>query len=144
MEVQSTIYGANPAVKELQDKINREMAGINDKYQEYYVAGLSDALGIIMKHLNKQLTIGSYYYVIMPKDDVTNKIVKMRLYKITQKQKLYFSFTSNNISKYPTNDLTLSNPKSIQMRVFDSEEEAHKNKGIMIWRRELRKEWWGG
>lgn len=145
LEIQATIHSVNPAIKELQNKITREMAGIKDEYQEHYVAGLSDALGIIMKHLSKQLTVGSEYYVVMPKDDITNQVVKMRLYKITQKRKFYFSFTSSNAqSKYPTNDLTLSNPNSIQMRIFDSEEEAEKNKGIMIWRRELRKEWWGG
>jgi len=145
VEIQATLHSVNPAIKELQNKITREMAGIKDSYQEHYVAGLSDALGIIMNHLNKQLTVGSEYYVVMPEDDITNKVVKMRLYKITQKRKFYYSFTiSGTQAGQPTNDLTLSNPKSLQMRVFNTEEEAEKNKGIMIWRKELRKDWWGG
>lgn len=128
----------NPAIKELQDKITLEMAGVKDNYQEHYVAGLSDALGIIMNHLNKQLTVGSEYYVVMPEDDITNKIVKMRLYKITQKRKFYYSFTTDTRLQYPTNDLTLSNEQSIKLRVYNSEEEAEKNKHIMIWRKEFR------
>lgn len=128
----------NPAIKELQDKITLEMAGIKDDNQEHYVTGLSDALGIIMHHLNEQLTVGSEYYVVMPEDAVTNKVVKMRLYKITQKNKLYYSFTADKRLNCPTNDLTLSNPQSIKMRVFETEEEAEKHKSIMIWRREFR------
>lgn len=128
----------HPAIKELQEKISLEMAGNLNDCQEHYVAGLSDALGIIIKHLKDELEVGKSYYVIMPEDETTNKIVKMRLYKITQKQKLYYSFTADSRLKYPSNDLTLSNPQSIKMRIFDNEEEAERNKDIMIWRRELR------
>ena len=106
--------------------------------QEHYVAGLSDALGIITQHLNEQLTVGTEYYVIMPEDSTTNKIVKMRLYKITQKRKFYYSFTADKRLNCPTNDLTLSNLQSIKMRVHKTEEEAEKNKNIMIWRKEFR------
>lgn len=127
----------NPVIVELQEKIKKEISGIKDEKQEYYVAGLSDALGIIMNYLEKQLIVGEEYYVIMPEDDVSNKVIKMRLYKITQKRKLYYSFTANN-TIYPTNDLTLSNQNSIKMRVFKTKEEAEKNKHIMIWRKELR------
>ena len=126
------------AIKEIQEKISLEMAGNLNDCQEHYVAGLSDALGIIIEHLKDELEVGKSYYVIMPEDEATNKIVKMRLYKITQKHKLYYSFTADSRLKYPSNDLTLSNPQSIKMRVFETEEEAEKNKGIMIWRRELR------
>jgi len=128
----------NPAIKELQDKITLEMAGIMNENQEHYVAGLSDALGIITQHLNEQLTVGTEYYVIMPEDSTTNKIVKMRLYKITQKRKFYYSFTADERLNCPTNDLTLSNLQSIKMRVHKTEKEAEKNKGIMIWRKEFR------
>lgn len=114
------------------------MAGNLNECQEHYVAGLSDALGIITEHLKNELEVGKSYYIIMPEDETTNKIIKMRLYKITQKQKLYYSFTADSRLKYPSNDLTLSNPQSIKMRVFETEEKAEKNKGIMIWRRELR------
>ena len=82
--VQTNLY---PAIKELQEKISLEMAGNLNDCQEHYVAGLSDALGIIIKHLKDELEVGKSYYVIMPEDEATNKIVKMRLYKITQKQK---------------------------------------------------------
>lgn len=114
------------------------MAGIENTNQEYYVAGLSDALNIITDCLNKQLMVGSEYYVIMPEDTTTNKVVKMRLYKITQKAKFYYSFTADKRLNRPSNDLTLSNPQSIKMRIFDTEEEAEKNKSIMIWRKEFR------
>lgn len=127
-----------PAIKELQDKINHEMAGIKDDYQEHYVAGLSEALGVIMYHVSKQLNVGSEYYIVVPADSVSNKVVKMRLYKITQKRKMYYSFTMSSAMNAPTNDLTLSNAQSIKMRVFDTKEEAEKNKHIMVWRREFR------
>jgi len=64
--------------------------------------------------------------------------VKMRLYKITQKRKFYYSFTTDTRLQCPTNDLTLSNEQSIKLRVYTSEEEAEKNKHIMIWRKEFR------
>ena len=127
----------NSAINELQEKIQLEMAGIKDNCQEHYVAGLSDALGIIKNHMKDELTVGNTYYVIMPLDSATNQIIKMRLYKITQKRKFYYSFT-NIKSNYPQNDLTLSSAKSLKLRVFDTEEEAEKNKDIMIWRSELR------
>ena len=125
------------AINELQEKIKIEMAGIKDDCQEHYVAGLSDALGIIKNHMKDELTVGNTYYVIMPLDSATNQIIKMRLYKITQKRKFYYSFT-NIKSNYPQNDLTLSSAKSLKLRVFDTEEEAEKNKDIMIWQSELR------
>ena len=134
-QVQTNLH---PAIKELQEKINLEMAGIKDEYQEHYVAGLSDALGIITTYLKDELEVGKVYYVIMPEDETTNKVVKMRLYKITQKAKFYYSFTSDKRLNYPSNDLTLSNPNSIKLRIFTTEEEAEKNKGIMIWRKEFR------
>ena len=127
----------NSAINELQEKIQLEMAGIKDDCQEHYVAGLSDALGIIKNHMKDEVTVGNTYYVIMPLDSATNQIIKMRLYKITQKRKFYYSFT-NIKSNYPQNDLTLSSAKSLKLRVFDTEEEAEKNKDIMIWRSELR------
>ena len=127
----------NSAINELQEKIQLEMAGIKDDCQEHYVAGLSDALGIIKNHMKDELTVGNTYYVIMPLDSATNQIIKMRLYKITQKRKFYYSFT-NIKSNYPQNDLTLSSAKSLKLRVFDTEEEAEKNKDIMIWQSELR------
>lgn len=127
----------NSAINELQEKIQLEMAGIKDDCQEHYVAGLSDALGIIKNHMKDELTVGNTYYVIMPLDSATNQIIKMRLYKITQKRKFYYSFT-NIKSNYPQNDLTLSSAKSLKLRVFDTNEEAEKNKDIMIWRSELR------
>ena len=127
----------NSAINELQEKIQLEMAGTKDDCQEHYVAGLSDALGIIKNHMKDELTVGNTYYVIMPLDSATNQIIKMRLYKITQKRKFYYSFT-NIKSNYPQNDLTLSSAKSLKLRVFDTEEEAEKNKDIMIWRSELR------
>ena len=127
----------NSAINELQEKIQLEMAGIKDDCQEHYVAGLSDALGIIKNHMKDELTVGNTYYVIMPLDSATNQIIKMRLYKITQKRKFYYSFT-NIKSNYPQNDLTLSSAKSLKLRVFDTEEEAEKNKDIMIWRSELK------
>ena len=113
------------------------MAGIKDDCQGHYVAGLSDALGIIKNHMKDELTVGNTYYVIMPLDSATNQIIKMRLYKITQKRKFYYSFT-NIKSNYPQNDLTLSSAKSLKLRVFDTEEEVEKNKDIMIWRSGLR------
>ena len=83
----------NSAINELQEKIQLETAGIKDDCQEHYVAGLSDALGIIKNHMKDELTVGNTYYVIMPLDSATNQIIKMRLYKITQKRKFYYSFT---------------------------------------------------
>lgn len=125
----------HPAIKELQDKINFEMKGILSSCQEHYVAGLSDALGIIMNHISKELQVGNIYYVIIPKNDISNQIVKMRLYKITLKKKLYYSFTmKTDNSSCISNDLTLSNQNSINMRVFTTKEEAEAHQNIMVWR----------
>ena len=52
----------NSAINELQEKIQLEMAGIKDDCQEHYVAGLSDALGIIKNHMKDELTVGNTYY----------------------------------------------------------------------------------
>lgn len=126
----------HPAIKALQDKIALEIKGIVDENQEHYVAGLSDALGIITEYISKELTVGNIYYVIVPKDDISNKIVKMRLYKITLKKKPFYSFTENINSSRDTNDLTLSNQNSIEMRVFKTKEEAESHQNIMVWRSE--------
>lgn len=132
----------HPAIKELQEKISLEMAGNLNDCQEHYVAGLSDALGIIIEHLKDELEVGKSYYVIMPEDETTNKIVKMRLYKITQKYKMYYNFTADINNMRNRNDLTLSNQQSIKMRVFKTREEAESHKDIMVWRRELRRSNW--
>ena len=72
----------------------------------------------------------------------TDKVVKMRLYKITQKYKMYYNFTADINNMRNRNDLTLSNQQSIKMRVFKTREEAESHKNIMVWRRELRRSNW--
>ena len=130
------------AIKEIQEKITTESAGTLDECHEHYLAGLSDALGIIADCANKDLTVGNTYYVVMPQDEATNKVVKMRLYKITQKYKMYYNFTAGINNMRNKNDLTLSNQQSIKMRVFKTREEAESHKDIMVWRRELRRSNW--
>ena len=103
---------------------------------------MSDALGIIADYANKDLTVGNTYYVVMPQDEATNKVVKMRLYKITQKYKMYYNFTADISNMRNSNDLMLSNQQSIKMRVFKTREEAEAHKDIMVWRRELRRSNW--
>lgn len=78
----------------------------------------------------------------MPQDEATNKVVQMRLYKITQKRKMFYSFTAEINTMRNSNDLTLSNQHSIKMRVFKTQEEAEAHKDIMFWRRELRRTNW--
>lgn len=74
------------AINEIQDKITTESIKTLDECHKHYLAGLSDALGIISYYANKDLTVGNTYYAVMPQDEATNKVVKMRLYKITQKK----------------------------------------------------------
>ena len=140
--VVQVLTNIHTAIKTIQDKITAESSKTLDDCHEHYLAGLSDALEIVKDCANNDLVVGNTYYVVMPQDEATNTIVKMRLYKITQKHKLYYSFTADSRLKYPSNDLTLSNPQSIKMRIFETEEEAEKNKDIMIWRRELRRSNW--
>lgn len=130
------------AIKEIQDKITTESARTLDECHEHYLAGLSDALGIIADYANKDLVVGNTYYVVMPQDEATNKVVQMRLYKITQKRKMFYSFTAEINTMRNSNDLTLSNQHSIKMRVFKTQEEAEAHKDIMFWRRELRRTNW--
>ena len=66
-QVQTNLH---PAIKELQEKISLEMAGNLNDCQEHYVAGLSDALGIIMNHIKDELEVGKTYYVVMPEDEI--------------------------------------------------------------------------
>lgn len=130
------------AIKAIQDKITTESVRTLDECHEHYLAGLSDALGIIADYANKDLVVGNTYYVVMPQDEATNKVVQMRLYKITQKYKMYYSFTADINNMRNRNDLTLSNQQSIKMRVFKTREEAEAHKDIMVWRRELRHTNW--
>ena len=130
------------AIKAIQDKITTESVRTLDECHEHYLAGLSDALGIIADYANKDLVVGNTYYVVMPQDEATNKVVQMRLYKITQKYKMYYNFTADISNMRNSNDLMLSNQQSIKMRVFKTREEAEAHKDIMVWRRELRHTNW--
>lgn len=127
-------------IKELEKKIEIENAGNLDKCQEHYVAGLSDALNMIISHLKDEYIVGNSYYVLMPQDDYLNTIIKMRLYKITQKNKYYYSFTKSPNFYHPTNDLTLSNPNSLKLRVYKTKQEAEINIDNNIWRMRYRKD----
>ena len=140
--VVQVLTNIHTAIKTIQDKITTESSKTLDDCHEHYLAGLSDALEIVKDCANNDLVVGNTYYVVMPQDEATNTIVKMRLYKITQKRKLYYSFTTDSWLKNLSNDLTLSNPQSIKMRIFETEEEAEKNKDVMVWRRELRRSNW--
>lgn len=130
------------AIQQINNRIITEKLNILSEYHEHYIAGLSDALEIITNCANNDLTVGNIYYVVMPQDEATNKIVKMRLYKITQKRKMFYSFTTEIDCMKSSNDLTLSNQQSIKMRVFKTQEEAEAHKDIMVWRRELRHPNW--
>lgn len=136
--VVQVLTNIHTAIKTIQDKITAESSKTLDDCHEHYLAGLSDALEIVKDCANNDLVVGNTYYVVMPQDEATNTIVKMRLYKITQKRKMFYSFTAEINTMRNSNDLTLSNQHSIKMRVFKTQEEAEAHKDIMVWRRELR------
>lgn len=93
------------------------------KEQEYYAAGLADALQIIEETLKEELKIGDIYFVIMYENH-TPYVEEMKLYRINDKSKRVYCFTKNIDCKHPTPDLVLTSEQSLKTRVFSSRQEA--------------------
>ena len=126
------------AIKEIEHVITAP--SLKHDYDENYRLGMEEALNIILKHCDNGYEVGKTYYVVMPKDDISNTVVKMCLYKICEFTKVYYYFCKLPIEgKYKSTDLVLSNTKSLEMRVFNTREEAEAKVDIMVWRSEHRR-----
>lgn len=101
--------------------------------QEYYIAGLSDALEIVKEHMEQDYAIGKTYYVIMPDDFNDVKIEQMRLYRINKKKKLAYCFTRYLTGNVSAPDLVLYSKGSLKLRVHETKEEAEKYKSMALY-----------
>lgn len=126
----------NKIIEELNQKITLETSPNMTSEQEYYVAGLSDALDIIKSYIENSYIIGNTYFVLMPDGKHNNKVVEMRLYKINRKKRCCYCFTAQlKDTNCPNPDLVLSNETNLKLRVYKTKEEAEKNKDNKLWRR---------
>lgn len=118
-------------IDKLNSMITMETSTNMTSEQEYYVAGLADALQVIEEMLAEELSIGKTYFVIMYKDDEPY-IEEMKLYRINDRNKKTYCFTKNIDSNSPTPDLVLASEHSLKARVFNSQEEAERGKDLLL------------
>lgn len=122
-------------IEELNRKIILESSHEMTKEQEYYVAGLSDALEIIQQNIEDDYIIGRTYYVLMPDGKYDTKIEKMRLYRINKKKRWSYCFTKYLTGDVVSPDLVLSSKTSLNLRIYKNREDAERNRNNNFWRR---------
>lgn len=122
-------------IEELNRKIILESSHEMTKEQEYYVAGLSDALEIIQQNIEDDYIIGRTYYVLMPDEKYNTKIEKMRLYRINKKKRWSYCFTKYLTGDVVSPDLVLSSKTSLNLRIYKNREDAERNRNNNFWRR---------
>lgn len=122
-------------IEELNRKIIVESSHEMTKEQEYYVAGLSDALEIIQQNIEDDYIIGRTYYVLMPDGKYNTKIEKMRLYRINKKKRWSYCFTKYLTGDVVSPDLVLSSKTSLNLRIYKNREDAERNRNNNFWRR---------
>lgn len=122
-------------IEELNRKIILESSHEITKEQEYYVAGLSDALEIIQQNIEDDYIIGRTYYVLMPDGKYNTKIEKMRLYRINKKKRWSYCFTKYLTGDVVSPDLVLSSKTSLNLRIYKNREDAERNRNNNFWRR---------
>lgn len=122
-------------IEELNRKIILESSHEMTKEQEYYVAGLSDALEIIQQNIEDDYIIGRTYYVLMPDGKYNTKIEKMRLYRINKKKRWSYCFTKYLTGDVVSPDLVLSSKTSLNLRIYKNREDAERNRNNNFWRR---------
>lgn len=123
-------------IEALNQKITLETSLNMTSEQEYYIAGLLDALDIVKANIEDSYVIGNTYFVLMPDGKYNTKVVEMRLYKINKQKRCYYCFTEQLKNfNYPNPDLVLSSETSLKLRVYKTKEEADINKGNNLWRR---------
>lgn len=122
-------------IEELNRKIILESSHEMTKEQEYYVAGLSDALEIIQQNIEDDYIIGRTYYVLMPDGKYNTQIEKMRLYRINKKKRWSYCFTKYLTGDVVSPDLVLSSKTSLNLRIYKNREDAERNRNNNFWRR---------
>lgn len=122
-------------IEELNRKIILESSHEMTKEQEYYVAGLSDALEIIQQNIEDDYIIGRTYYVLMPDGKYNTKIEKMRLYRINKKKRWSYCFTKYLTGDVVSPDLVLLSKTSLNLRIYKNREDAERNRNNNFWRR---------
>ena len=124
----------NKITDELKKLITLETTSNMTAEQQAYVSGLSDALDIVLQNTDEDYVIGKRYFVLMPDGKHHAKIEEMRLYKITNKKRFCYCFSTDLESDYPHPSLVLSSKDTLILRVYKSREEAEKNI-YSLWRR---------
>lgn len=119
---------------ELNKLITLETTSNMTAEQQAYVSGLSDALDIVLQYSDEDYVIGKRYFVLMPDGKYHAKIEEMRLYRITNKKRLCYCFSTDLDSENPRPSLVLSSKSNLILRVYKSKEEAEKNIDC-LWRR---------
>lgn len=118
-------------IAEIEHKISYEKTGSLTSEQEYYVAGLADALQIIKEIVGKFAVGRKYFVIVNHKGDLD--IEEMTLYRINKKTKFAYCFTRD--ASKPQPDLVLYSKQGMEHRVFSTYEEA-KN-GLPLYRMSL-------
>ncbi len=121
-------------IEALNGKITSETHFNMTKEQEYYVAGLADALEIVKNVSEEQYVVGRTYYVLTLDKYNMAQVEPMRLYRINRKKRLSYCFTRYLTGDIVTPDVVLNSEGSMKLRVFTTREEADKNKGSVLWR----------
>lgn len=124
----------NKIAEELNKLITLQITSDMTADQQAYVAGLSDALDIVLQYSDEDFVIGKRYFVLMPDGKHHAKIEEMRLYKITSRKRLCYCFSTDLESNCPRPSLVLSSKSNLILRVYKTKEEAEKNIDS-LWRR---------
>lgn len=123
-------------IEALNSKITLESSVNMTPEQEYYLAGLSDALNIVKANMEDGYVIGNTYFVLMPDGKHNNKVEEMKLYKINKHKRCCYCFTRQLKNGWYSNpDLVLSSEASLKLRVYRTRQEAEKNIDNKLWRR---------
>lgn len=134
LEAQEQI-NLHKVIDALNSKITSETHSNMTKEQEYYVIGLADALEIVKEISEERYVIGRTYYVLIPDKLYGVNVEPMKLYRINHKKRTSYCFTRHLTGNEVTPDLVLNSEGSLKLRVFNTREEAEKNKNIFLWRR---------
>ena len=121
-------------IEALNGRITAETTLNMTKEQEYYVAGLSDALEIVKSCYESEFVIGCTYFVLTLDRFNNAQVEEMRLYRINKKKRWSYCFTRYLTGDTVNPDLVLCSEGCLKLRVFTSREEAEKNKSSVLWR----------
>ena len=118
-------------IEKLKRKIEICKMGDRTEWRDGYMVGLSDAIELIEDGILDMIVPNNRYYVIMYRNGDRHYpyIEEMLLYRKSEKNNTNYYFFTRNL--YPTQvntqDLVLSNNKSVKKRVFFTREQAEES-----------------